>query len=446
MSHQLAAIKKKHDEAKEKVKQAEKTCDALKKDIEQATIQEQQAEGPVDEINHRIEHLNNALAETRQKIAEETMCKHSYMHMLSRMKKDFIASKIKCTELDESLKSKRQLLDLEQSKQRKTKEERLQSKAIFDNLMKNIEKEQRDRQERILELNKCITNKEASVNRRIERQRKNQEIAETAASENKDSSELKWRQKLMINKLWNTFMRKKMEKEMRNSQAIDEAFKQIKTATSITDVDALVKRFLQRETTYSQLLNTVNESDSKIEKLKRVNEELCNRLHELQTDASDTNPSQGDVMVDNHIEAQHDQSHDCSIADLKKNMGDNQRSLAQLNERFKKINIVNDQVKTWCHRIWSKFGTLTEDEMFRQECNDTLTTFQCMDKIITKELTDNRDQYELWKKFIEAAHTANRFNNTGTDSLYANTNVRIRPVSGLTHADGDGRMSNISKG
>ena len=53
------------------------------------------------------------------------MCKHSYSHMLSRMKKDFIASKIKCTDLDESLKSKRQLLVFEESKQRKTKEERL---------------------------------------------------------------------------------------------------------------------------------------------------------------------------------------------------------------------------------------------------------------------------------------------------------------------------------
>jgi hypothetical protein len=43
-------------------------------------------------------------------------------------------------------------LDLENGKQRKTKEERLQAKAIFDSLMKNIEKEQKDRQERILEL------------------------------------------------------------------------------------------------------------------------------------------------------------------------------------------------------------------------------------------------------------------------------------------------------
>jgi dTDP-4-dehydrorhamnose reductase len=117
-----------------------------------------------------------------------------------------------------------------------------------------------------------------------------------AAGENKDSSELKWRHELMIHKLWNTFMRKKMEKEMRNSQAIDEAFKQIKTATSITDVDALVKRFLQRETTYSQLLNTVTESDSKIEKLKRVNEELTGRLHELQSQSG--NASEADLNAD----------------------------------------------------------------------------------------------------------------------------------------------------
>ena len=31
-------------------------------------------------------------------------------------------------------------------------------------------------------------------------------------------------------------MRKKMEKEMRSSQQIDDAFKQIKTATGVTDV------------------------------------------------------------------------------------------------------------------------------------------------------------------------------------------------------------------
>lgn len=135
-----------------------------------------------------------------------------------------------------SLRGKSHILDQENVKQRKSKEERLQSKVIFDNLMKNIEKEQKDRQERILELQRCIKNKEESVQRRIERQRRNQEIAEAAANENKDSSEIKMRENLHIQKMWNAFMRKKMEKEMRNSNSIDEAFKSIKTSTGVIDV------------------------------------------------------------------------------------------------------------------------------------------------------------------------------------------------------------------
>jgi hypothetical protein len=46
-------------------------------------------------------------------------------------------------------------------------------------------------------------------------------------------------------------MKKKMEKEMDNSKSIDDAFKEIKTATRVTDVQEMVKKFLTRESTYS---------------------------------------------------------------------------------------------------------------------------------------------------------------------------------------------------
>ena len=68
------------------------------------------------------------------------------------MEKDYIATKIKSTELEQSLRNKTEVAGLEEEKQRNSKEGRLQSKGIFDNLMKNIEKEQRDRQDRIIEL------------------------------------------------------------------------------------------------------------------------------------------------------------------------------------------------------------------------------------------------------------------------------------------------------
>jgi len=53
------------------------------------------------------------LDDTRDKTDEEMMQKNSYLHMLDRMKKDFIAIKIKSGEMENSLKNKSQILDLE---------------------------------------------------------------------------------------------------------------------------------------------------------------------------------------------------------------------------------------------------------------------------------------------------------------------------------------------
>ena len=58
-------------------------------------------------------------------------------------------------------------------------------------------------------------------------------------------------------------MRKKMEREMKGSIQINESFKDIKTATGVTDVAEMVKKFLTREQTYSSLLMNVSDSERK---------------------------------------------------------------------------------------------------------------------------------------------------------------------------------------
>ncbi len=245
--------------------------------------------------------------------------------------------------------------------------------------MKNIEKEQKDRQERILELQKCIKNKEESVQRRIERQRRNQEIAEAAANENKDSSELKMRENLQIQKLWNAFMRKKMEKEMRNSQTIDDAFKAIKTATGVTDVQEMVRKFLTREQTYSQLLMAVSESERKIDKLKKDNEELRGRLHELQIDTTQENAAAvgkgGSSVMDEEITQM-----DSELNVLQKDLG-------TLQDKFKRINIVNDQISGWAKRVFGKFQTLVDSPALNANNTDDLTKiFTGMNTVVVEEL------------------------------------------------------------
>lgn len=46
-----------------------------------------------------------------------------------------------------------------------------------------------------------------------------------------------------------------------------------------------MKRFLTREQTYSDLLQNVNDSDKKVDVLKKDNEMLRNRLHDLKIDS-----------------------------------------------------------------------------------------------------------------------------------------------------------------
>ena len=79
-------------------------------------------------MKSKLEMLEESIQETEYKTKEELFTKHSYLHMLERMKKDFIAAKIQSAEHEASLKNKATILDLEQQKQRKIKEERLQSK------------------------------------------------------------------------------------------------------------------------------------------------------------------------------------------------------------------------------------------------------------------------------------------------------------------------------
>ena len=58
----------------------------------------------------------------------------------------------------------------------------------------------------------------------MERVRRQQEIADMAANENKDQNEIKMLQEFLIQKLWSSFMKKKMEKEMNRHMAVEEAF------------------------------------------------------------------------------------------------------------------------------------------------------------------------------------------------------------------------------
>ena len=229
-------------------------------------------------------------------------------------------------------------------------------------------------------------------------------------------------------------MRKKMENEMRVSQQIDDSFKQIKTATGVTDVQQMVFKFKQREQTYTQLLTTVSDSEARVDMLKRDNEELSKRLHDLKIDSGETIGGGADTQ-------------DSEIIGMTADLTNVQGEYAKLGERFKRINIVNDQISKWAKRVYGKFGVLSNDPYFRKDPEDMPQAFDAMKSLVRSELSALKDRQEAAGGVEDEADFAETFNDFATED-FINKNIRVRPVSGITHGDEtrDGKASSVNRG
>lgn len=114
----------------------------------------------------------------------------------------------------------------------------------------------------------------------------------------------------------------------------------------------------------------------------------------------------------------------------------------RLGDRFKGINIVNDQICSWAKRIYKKFGNLTSDETFQKPPTDLVTVFNAMHTVVEHELNELAQKQAEEDPGIEYDQVFNDFANED----FVQKNIRVRPVSGLNDETRDGRQSNVSRG
>lgn len=176
----------------------------------------------------------------------------------------------------------------------------------------------------------------------------------------------------------------------------------------------------------------VSESERKIDKLKKDNEELRGRLHELQIDVTAGAEAGGPSMMDEEI------------IEMNKDLQNVKKDHSGIQEKFKRINIVNDQISGWAKRVFSKFAALVDNQQLNPGTTDIVKIFDGMNLVVSDELKRLIEQQHIDEdKGIEYGDV---FTDFATED-FINKNIRVRPVSGVTHADEtkDGRQSNVSR-
>ena len=95
---------------------------------------------------------------------------------------------------------------------------------------------------------------------------------------------------------------------------------------------------------------TVSSSEARVDALKNENEELTARMQELQIERKDYEDGGEPGGLD---------PNDAEIIEMNQQLTDVIKDQQQLQERFKKVDIVNDQISNWARRCFMKLGTLT---------------------------------------------------------------------------------------
>lgn len=68
---------------------------------------------------------------------------------------------------------------------------------------------------------------------------------------------------------------------MMKFNVVEMAFKNIKTATGVNNGDEMVKKYLNKENTYGELLEKISDNQREIEALKKENEEMMREKKKL---------------------------------------------------------------------------------------------------------------------------------------------------------------------
>lgn len=333
ISDQLLLIRKKHDRIKEDNLKKRKMLEKLKKDFETACEVTQTEESEEKMLKGSMESIQSQLEETRKQQKLETNDTNTYLHMLSRMKKDKIAMEIKANSIQVSLKSSKQVLNSETEKYRKIRETHFQSRLVLKELQKSFISQRKLKDEQVLQLERNIKSRQEAASRRENRQKKQAEIAEAAARDDKDSHEVKLRETLLINKMWQHYLNKKLEKEMAQAVEVEKAFQKIKTATGLNDIHEICERFLTREQNYVTLISAVNEAEKKLEVLKSSNEKARETLQKMQLEDTDHRVIYTEI----------DKYDTKLMVALKEYSG--------IKEKLQATTKIHDQILNWCGKI-----------------------------------------------------------------------------------------------
>ncbi|KAM3147750.1 hypothetical protein pb186bvf_000078 [Paramecium bursaria] len=335
----LTELKKSCDKMKQTGLVKAQEMEKMRKEIDNMQNQIDAYEQSQQGVKSQEVTLQSKLDQQLQLLSDCTMQQKVFDHMLDRMRNDQVVYQLRANVYERDLQHSENQLQTGTYKYQQIKELYQKTRLALQEVTSGIDEQNDNRKKNLNKFKSELTHKQNMERKKEERKKRQQEIAEVAANDIKDSSLKKWRKLLLVHKFLNHFLKNKMQRGIKQFQHLEIAFQKIKASTGVTDANEIVQKFLGRESTYAHLLISISDYEKKIELFKSENAELQQTYNRLRQEYVDMDK---ELFVESYKQ--------------KEDLSEQDKMVLEVEEKATQSNLLSNKLQTWIKRNLKKLG------------------------------------------------------------------------------------------
>ena len=348
VEREVGRMRKLHDECKMKSARSRKTLDELKDTVRELELDSRRPHMEDNEYTRTIRGLENKLDKAMIKYNEAQSIRKTYEQIVRRLKEERVGFDNQLAAIERTLAAKQRDYDELLLLSGDANHARESALGELDRVRAGYDEERRRREKELRERNQVVQIRRQMLERMKQREKMRSQLESSNEADLMDQmAQSEITQKQIANERLET--RNKID-------IFENAFRKIKEATGVSDVNEVIQKITTQESTTENLISLTRENQSKIEMLNETKRKL--KVHVEEIKYSGVGGGHRRKMIDDHEE----QVANCStrldrsrvkyerlnkiIVSMKAGVGHLQDKLESTRDEVggKKIDLVNETV------------------------------------------------------------------------------------------------------
>lgn len=231
LTNVLITLKSEYDNLVRDTSMKKRDTEQLGKQIIMLEKMEKKSKNRIQELEENSGNNEVYITIKKQKKEEELYTKNTLVHLVEKLKEEILIAKKEINDLEIEKGKKDKSLEMERIREHVIKEKINQIYSKIENVNKKNNFDGNENSLIMQYYNTVIEQKWSFINSSDERKEKQIKIAQEAKNDSQDKQEVEKRKILFLCTCYNKYLRRKMEKELKDNEKLEEIFTALKVLT-----------------------------------------------------------------------------------------------------------------------------------------------------------------------------------------------------------------------